>query len=139
MGSSRKMLERKGLFIVLALLCSMAKAGCPFSSSEDHPTIADPDTTTPNGCKCTSLCGATIEDGFTADWCYTEGCGEYSVVWGYWDYCQYLASSKPDWLALDWKVKQDLIWAEVQADPTSGEYHTEQMLTEGIMTTFENQ
>ena len=77
---------------------------------------------------------------FQEDWCYTEGeCGEYSLAWGYWDYCLYLSDSKPDWLALDWKVKQDLIWAEVKADATSGEYHTEQMLTEGIMTTFENQ
>ena len=142
-------------FTILVIL------GCPFSSSGD-PIIADPETTTtPRGCKCTSLCGATIEDGFVVrnktkvvsklcnpyilnlfqeDWCYTEGeCGEYSLAWGYWDYCLYLSDSKPDWLALDWKVKQDLIWAEVKADATSGEYHTEQMLTEGIMTTFENQ
>ena len=41
--------------------------GCPFSSSGD-PTIADPETTTSLGCKCTSLCGATIEDGFVVSY-----------------------------------------------------------------------
>ena len=74
------------------------------------------------------------------DWCYTaDECGEYSFAWGYWDYCQYLASSKPDWLALDWQVKQDLVLAEVRADSTFGEYHAEQMLTESVVTSFENQ
>ena len=50
-----------------------------------------------------------------------------------------MASSKPDWLALDWKVKQDLIWAEVKADPTFGGYHVEQAATESVITSFENQ
>ena len=40
---------------------------------------------------------------------------------------------------MDWKIKQDLIWAEVKGDPTIGGYHAEQILTESIMTTFENQ
>ena len=35
--------------------------------------MADPETSTPNGCTCNSLCGATIEDGFTKDWCTVEG------------------------------------------------------------------
>merc|ERR1712113_465542 len=50
-----------------------------------------------------------------------------------------LASSKPDWLALDWKVKQDLVWAEVKADSTFGSYHVEQAFTESVVTSFENQ
>ena len=27
--------------------------------------VADPETTTPNGCTCTSVCGPSAEDGFT--------------------------------------------------------------------------
>ena len=44
---------------------------CPFSSQEPEveelekaKEVADPETTTPYGCTCTSLCGATVEDGF---------------------------------------------------------------------------
>ena len=45
---------------------------CPFSSPEPEveerekakDEVADPETTTPYGCTCTSLCGATVEDGF---------------------------------------------------------------------------
>ena len=51
----------------------------------------------------------------------------------------YLDSSKPDWLALDWKVKQDLIWSEVRADPSLGAYHPEQLLTQSVVTSFDNQ
>ena len=52
----------------------MTFLGCPFRAigrltksihgGEKH-AIADPETSTPNGCTCNSLCGATIEDGFT--------------------------------------------------------------------------
>ena len=59
MGRVKNKLELCLIILVLS--------GCPFSSSED-PTIADPETTTPKGCKCTSLCGATIEDGFTVSY-----------------------------------------------------------------------
>ena len=50
-----------------------------------------------------------------------------------------MASSKPDWLALDWKVKQDLVWAEVKSDSSFGSYHVEQAFTESVVTSFENQ
>ena len=49
----------------------MKGSKCPFSSQEpevEEPEkakeVADPETTTPYGCTCTSLCGATVEDGF---------------------------------------------------------------------------
>lgn len=86
------------------------------------------------------LFGATASDKFTTDWCKTEGeCGTYSYIYGYWDYCQYLASSKPDWLALDWKAKQEKIWKEVNADPSPGAYHPQNAFTESMKTTFQNQ
>ena len=50
--------------IILFCVFYSVKANCPFSSVSD-PDVADPETTTPNGCKCASLCGATVEDGFT--------------------------------------------------------------------------
>merc|ERR1719273_2234955 len=65
-------------------------AGDPLPDYDDPPTVADPETTTPNGCTCKSLCGATFEDLYTLDWCYTEGdCGRYNVIHGYWDHCLY--------------------------------------------------
>ena len=36
-------------------------------------------------------------------------CGEYSLAWGYWDYCLYKDSSKPDYVGLNWKEKQGTI------------------------------
>ena len=54
-------------------------SGCPFSGkhtsnivgSQFRRTIEspDPETTTPNGCTCNSICGATVDDGFKLDWC----------------------------------------------------------------------
>ena len=52
-------------------LCQTVKllSECPFSSKkakvERTKDVADPETTTPYGCTCTSICGATVEDGFT--------------------------------------------------------------------------
>ena len=62
-------------------------AGCPYEAAikaaENDAKIrageiADEQTTTPNGCTCNSLCGATIEDAYGLDWCYVDGeCGNY--------------------------------------------------------------
>ena len=66
-----------------------AKGGCPFSNNvngveekSDHPSsahrikrsdddVADQATTTTKGCTCKSKCGATMDDGYKFDWCYT--------------------------------------------------------------------
>lgn len=40
---------------------------------------------------------------------------------------------------MNWRVKQDLVWTEVKADSRLGAYHPEAMLTESVVTTFENQ
>ena len=59
----------KGILIILIALVSSAIGGCPFSQKVEEKSklneIADPETTTPNGCKCSSLCGPSAEDGFT--------------------------------------------------------------------------
>ena len=60
--------------VFIALVSQLANAGCPFSSQSkeerEEPLeipkddVADPETTTPNGCTCTSLCGASADDLF---------------------------------------------------------------------------
>ena len=67
----------------LILIDDQLCLGCPFQRNKNLPKssretrsvkeVADPETSTPNGCTCNSLCGATIEDGFTKDWCTVEG------------------------------------------------------------------
>jgi len=140
------MFDLKNILIFIALL-NLAKSECPFtgkaSASENAKDVKDgpdPETTTPNGCTCNSVCGATIDDGFKLDWCTTDGeCGMYSSVWGYWDYCLYKDSAKPDWVSLSWNVKHDLTWAEIKADPTFGGYHPPELFTQSVVTTFENE
>ena len=43
-----------------------------------EPKVADPGTTTINGCTCNSVCGASIGDFYVEDWCKVDGeCGKY--------------------------------------------------------------
>jgi len=137
---------RTTLLVALVIPAAIAGIpGCPFGNhaedkSDDEPTVADPETTTPHGCTCISLCGATIEDGFNLDWCYTEGeCGEYSIIHGYWDHCLYKDSAKPEYVSLDWKTKHDMLWNEIKADSSFGAFYREDILTESVITTFENE
>ena len=129
---------------------SKSFAGCPFASSRSESghlpnphevkEIADPETTTPNGCTCTSLCGATIDDLFFDDWCYTaDECGLHGFIRGWWDYCLYKDSAKPDYTAMTWQEKQDFLWSKVKEDSTFGEYHPEAAFGESLLTTFENE
>ena len=51
------------LFVILLIAVSL-------SNQEPHSDrvaddIADPETTTPHGCTCSSICGPTVEDGFS--------------------------------------------------------------------------
>ena len=66
-------------------------------------------------------------------------CGNYDLIFGYWDHCLYKDSSRPDYVALDWKTKHDQIWAEVKADPSLGAYHPVAFFQESVVTTFENE
>ena len=52
--------------IILFLAFNLANASCPFTSKKEEAPkdVADLETTTPNGCTCTSLCGATVGDLF---------------------------------------------------------------------------
>merc|ERR1711935_629038 len=145
-----KMIRSKLTLLSLLITFNVVYSGCPFkqmanserSGRESRETreIADPETSTPNGCTCNSLCGATIEDGFTNDWCNVEGsCGEYTILIGYWDWCLYKDSSKPDNTALDWRTKHDQLWAEIKADGSYGEFFPTDAFTESLITSFENE
>lgn len=145
------------LFLGLALCGKWAhgiKSDCPFAkrlketvSKHGDTTLktneeADPETTTPNGCTCTSECGATVDgDNYAYDWCYTnEDCGEHSIVYGWWDKCLYLDSSKPDYLALGWEEKQAQMWANIVADNSIGPGPNPLgILTESVKTTFDDE
>merc|ERR1719367_625351 len=143
------MIGHRVSILILLLALDLTHSGCPFRAigrltksihgGEKH-AIADPETSTPNGCTCNSLCGATIEDGFTRDWCLVEGsCGEYILLIGYWDWCLYKDSSKPDYTALDWQTKHDQIWSEIKSDSTYGGFYPSDAFTESLLTTFENE
>ena len=47
-------------------------------------------------------------------------CGEYTIFIGYWDWCLYKDSSKPDNTALDWQTKHDQLWAEIKVEEHFG-------------------
>ena len=51
-----------------------------------------------------------------------DKCGEYSLTTGYWDYCLYKDSSKPDYLAMGWEEKTNEIMGKVMAEPSSGNF-----------------
>lgn len=103
---------------------------------------ADPETTTPNGCTCTSECGATLHGKrFSYDWCYTnENCGEHNIGYGWWDKCLYLDSSKPDYVALGWEEKQAQMWEKIVANNSIGPSPNPlRIFTESVKTTFDEE
>ena len=61
------------------------------------------------------------------------------MTWGYWDYCLYKDSSKPDYVGLDWQIKHDMIWAEIKSDSSHGDYHSVDFMTQSPITSFENE
>ena len=137
------------------LFCIVSE--CPFSkrlregiskhSSEDDVIVslkenADPETTTPNGCKCSSTCGASLGVyNYALDWCHTEDkCGGWSFIHGYWDYCYYLDSSKPDYVAQTWVEKQEQMWAKIIADNSiAPKPNPANILFESVKTSFDDE
>ena len=102
--------------------------------------MADGDTTTPNGCQCTSQCGASVGDAFSNDWCFTaNSCGQYRLPWHYWDYCLYLSNQQPEYTNMTWDQKQSQLWNLIKNDSTYGSYHETDMPTESVKTTFDDE
>jgi len=103
--------------------------------------VADMETTTPNGCRCTSLCGASVgRDSYQYDWCTTnEGCGKNDTS-GYYDTCQYLDHSKPDNTALCWHEKQTQMWTDILSNRSSAPLQNPAgVVTESVQTSFRNE
>jgi len=148
---------RSILIINIALLgmsqFSAAKnAGCPFAERNKRNAeielnreeeVADAETTTPNGCTCTTLCETSVSAGnFRYDWCKTKDkCGEFTYAgFYYWDKCQYLTSSKPEFTALPWDVKHNQTWSNIVSDNAMGEYPSATgIFTESVKTVFDNE
>ena len=66
-------------------------------------------------------------------------CGEYSLAWGYYDWCLYKDSSKPDYVAQDWQTKHDQLWSEIKSDASNGGYFPSDAFSESLITSFENE
>ena len=66
-------------------------------------------------------------------------CGEYTLLIGYWDWCLYKDSSKPDYVAQDWETKYDQLWSEIKSDASYGGYHPADAFSESLITSFENE
>jgi len=147
--------------VVLCALFLSAKGACPFGHQHgEEPAdenmdirttglkdVADPETTTPHNCVCESTCGCGVGCdiglgiGETKDWCNTaDHCGEWSLTNGYWDYCLYLDTSKPDYVAKTWEEKTDEIMAQVLAEPSEGTFPNVAFIVgESIVTTFDDE
>ena len=59
---------------------------------------------------------------FTAD-----ECGQYSLTRGYYDYCLYLDSARPDFLGMTWEEKTSTIMEQVTAEESLGKYPYENL------------
>lgn len=108
------------------------------------PALEPETDNTVDGCKCTSKCSPTVDDGYACDWCNVPaGCGKSSWVNGQWDYCVY--DEMKDWEAQDHKTKMDTIWKDMTAPDVIGKSApvkdplsvVHQMVTESMRTTMD--
>jgi len=142
-----------GLALFGLLQISDAKtSGCPFANPAQQNVklemnrdeeVADPETTTPHGCTCISLCEPSIgADNFRYDWCKTaDKCGEYTYAgFYYWDKCQYLTSSRPEFTSLSWEDKHAQTWSSINSDAAVGAYPSlPGIFKESMKTVFDNE
>jgi len=152
------MMDMKSFVVINIVLLGMLQlseaknAGCPFAdrakrnvgnelSREEE--VADSETTTPNGCTCISLCEPSVGAGnYRYDWCKTKDkCGEFTYAgFYYWDKCQYLATSKPEFTALSWNDKHSQTWSNITSDNAMGPYPSlPGIFTESMKTVFDNE
>merc|ERR1711944_32339 len=156
--SELSMIDMKSFVVINIILLGMLQfseaknAGCPFAdrakrnaenelSREEE--VADSETTTPNGCTCISLCETSVGAGnFRYDWCKTKDkCGEFTYAgFYYWDKCQYLAASKPEFTALTWNDKHSQTWSNIVSNNATGPYpNLPEIFTESMKTVFDNE
>ena len=51
-----------------------------------------------------------------------DKCGEWSLTSGYWDYCIYQDSAKPEYVSKTWEEKTDEIMTKVNAEQSTGTF-----------------
>ena len=51
-----------------------------------------------------------------------DKCGEWSLTSGYWDYCIYQDSAKPEYVSKTWEEKTDEIMTKVTAEQSTGTF-----------------
>lgn len=126
-----------------------AKSGCPFAglltqlrSHRQNPTAPmvgpDPGQKTVKGCLCKTTCGASVDDGYKCDWCYTQdSCGQ-SGLQGHYDYCVY--PDNKTFEALSFKEKNDFFWSAITRDKKRAASYASltTCLTEDVQTSFWN-
>ena len=123
-----------------------ASSGCPFAglrmpNASEARNISqirvdpDPGQMTVKGCACKTSCGASADDGFKCDWCYTKDSCGHSGVTGHFDYCVY--PDNKTFEALTFQEKNEYFWSRVTADKKRGDYPSPtHALTEDIQTSF---
>jgi len=98
---------------------------------------AAPETTV-QGCVCTSVCAATINDLYKCAWCYTEGDCGHNGLGGHYDYCVY--PDPPSYKDQTFAEKIDSLWEKITADTAHGSYPPPtSLLTESMQVTFIDQ
>jgi len=88
-----------------------------------------------SGCKCKTSCGASVDDGFNCDWCFTEGNCGHSGHQGYFDYCYYPANASFE--ALSYQDKTDYFWGRITESRNRSNYPSAvTVLTTSSQTSF---
>ena len=58
----------------------------------------------------------------------------------YWDWCLFKDSAKPNYVGLNWKTKQDLLWSQVKLNDTYGDgfANRKKTRTQSLVASFRN-
>lgn len=98
--------------------------------------------TTPEGCQCTSLCGATSAEGYRCDWCKVpKGCAQWLPTRGDYGFCAY--KERHSFTALQASAKLKRLWKSVKENTTVGPLLTKlqavpKIVSKSMITTFDN-
>jgi len=87
------------------------------------------------GCVCKTSCGASYDDSFNCDWCFTEGNCGHAGLQGYFDYCYYPANRSFE--ALSYTDKSDYFWSRITESRNHSQYPSATtVLTTSSQTSF---
>jgi len=121
------------------LLSALLVESAPSSVSTPCLLPAPPQQGTVAGCQCASECGASIDDGYTWDWCYTKGtCGTYSWTrLAYVDWCLYTVDASYE--SQTAAQKEKYLWGMAAKCTTSADWPSQAgIFVESVKTSFED-